>query len=291
MSTVQREPKPPFPQQSQPKPGLESEMEPKPKYQAPLYKGSGKLEGRVALITGGDSGIGRAVATLFAREGADIAIVYLPVEQKDADETKASVEAEGRSLLQLPGDVTQPEFCIEAVERTVQKFGKLDILVNNAAFQNNQKQLEDISDEQMIHTFETNIFGYIRMARAALAHMQEGATIINTGSITGLEGHKELIDYASTKGAIHAFTKSLAQNLVKRHIRVNCVAPGPVWTPLIASDKSPEEAAKFGSTSPLERPGQPEELAPAYVFFASEADSSFVTGEILTLLGGKTTAG
>lgn len=292
MATTTEQPKPPFPKQHQEKPGIESDLEPKPRYHAPEYKAAGKLKDKVALITGGDSGIGRAVATIYAREGADVAIVYLPEEQSDAEETKAAVEKAGRRALLLPGDVSEPEFCRSAVEKTVQEFGKLDILVNNAAYQNQQESLEDISDEQWDHTFKTNIYGYFRMARAALAHLPRGGTIINTGSITGLEGSKKLLDYSATKGAIHAFTKSLAQNLVEQGIRVNCVAPGPVWTPLNPSDnKTPDEVSKFGQGTPMERPAQPEEIAPAYVFFASEADSSFITGEVLTQLGGETTAG
>jgi NAD(P)-dependent dehydrogenase (short-subunit alcohol dehydrogenase family) len=279
-----------MPAQEQPKPGLESEMSPRPRYRAPLYKGSGKLQDCVALITGGDSGIGRAVAVLFAREGADVAIVYLSVEQSDAEETRAAVENEGRRCLLLPGDVKQPEFCRDAVDRTVAEFGSLDILVNNAAYQEEQDDVASITDEQFEHTFRTNIFGYFYMVKAALTHLPEGGRIINCGSITGLEGHKTLIDYAATKGAIHAFTKSLAQSLIDRKIRVNCVAPGPIWTPFIPST-SAEKAAQHGTKTPMGRPGQPEEVAPAFVFFASEADSSYISGEVLTLLGGETTAG
>jgi len=291
MSTkLNNEPKPPFPPQQQEKPGIESRMKPRPEYDAPLYKGAGKLTGKVALITGGDSGIGRAVAVLYAREGADVAIVYLPVEQDDAEETQRVIEREGRRALLLPGDVQDSTFCKEAVEKTAQEFGHLDILVNNAAFQDSQKSIEDITDEQLARTFHTNIFGYFYMARAAIPHFKRGSAIVNTGSITGLEGSKHLLDYASTKGAIHAFTKSLAQNLVEKGIRVNCVSPGPVWTPLNVSDKSPDEAAVHGQDTPMKRPAQPEEVAPAYVFFASEADSSYITGEVLTLLGGETTA-
>jgi NAD(P)-dependent dehydrogenase (short-subunit alcohol dehydrogenase family) len=285
----QHEPKGPMPAQEQPKPGIESKMTPRPRFEAPLYRGSDKLQNRVALITGGDSGIGRAVAVLFAREGADVAIVYLAVEQSDAEETRAAVEKEGRQCLLLPGDVTRPAFCQEAVERTVAEFNGLDILVNNAAYQAEQDDVSAISDEQFEHTFRTNIFGYFYMAKAALKHLPEGGSIINCGSITGLQGHKTLIDYAATKGAIHAFTKSLAQNLVERKIRVNCVAPGPIWTPFIPST-SAEKTAQHGVKTPMGRPGQPEEVAPAFVFFASEADSSYITGEVLTLLGGETTA-
>lgn len=280
-----------MPAQHQEKPGIESKITPKPQYEAPLYKGSGKLQDKVALITGGDSGIGRGVAVLFAREGADVAIVYLPEEQQDAEETRRVVESEGGRALLIPGDVRDAGFCGAAVERTVSEFGQLDILVNNAAFQQHQETLEDVSDEQWDRTFKTNIYGYFHMAKSALKHLRKGGCIINTGSITGLEGSKELLDYSATKGAIHAFTKSLAQNLVEKGIRVNCVAPGPVWTPLNPSDKEAEDVAKFGANTPMKRPAQPEEIAPAYVYFASEADSSYITGEVLTLLGGDTTAG
>jgi NAD(P)-dependent dehydrogenase (short-subunit alcohol dehydrogenase family) len=285
-----REPRPPFPAQHQPHPGLEARLKPQPRFEGAQYRPAGKLEGKVALITGGDSGIGRAVAVLYAREGADVAIVFLPQEGIDAKRTRAAVEAAGRQCLLLPGDVTSRQFCDQAVERTVKEFGRLDVLVNNAAFQQHRESLEELSDEQLEHTFRTNIFGYFYMARAALKYMKPGAAIINTGSITGLEGSPQLLDYASTKGAIHAFTKSLAQNLVDRGIRVNCVAPGPVWTPLNVADKPAEKAARHGEDVPMERPAQPEEIAPSYVFFASEADSSYITGEVLTLLGGETIA-
>lgn len=278
-----------MPPQEQPKPGLESRMHPRPQFEAPLYRGAGKLTGKVALITGGDSGIGRAVAVLHAREGADVAIVYLAVEQSDAEETKSAVEKEGKACLLLPGDVTNPSFCRDAVRQTVERYGRLDILVNNAAYQEQQKRLEDISDEQLDKTFRTNVFGYFYMAQAALPHLPEGGSIINCGSITGMRGSESLIDYSATKGAIHAFTKSLAQNLVDRKIRVNCVAPGPIWTPFIPST-SAEKAAEHGMKAPMGRPGQPEEVAPAFVFFAAEADSSYITGEVLTILGGETTA-
>ena len=287
----QPEPKAPQPPQHQAKPGREAELEPRPHYEAPRYKGAGKLQDKVALITGGDSGIGRAVAVLYAREGADVAIVYLPEEQRDAEETRRAVEAEGHRCLLLAGDVRDARFCRKAVAQTVEEFGRLDILVNNAAFQQHQKTLADVTEEQWDRTFKTNIYGYFHMAQAALEHLQRGSVIINTGSITGLEGSKELLDYSATKGAIHAFTKSLAQNLVEQGVRVNCVAPGPVWTPLNPSDKQPEQVAQFGADTPMQRPAQPEEIAPAYVYFASEADSSYVTGEVLTLLGGETTAG
>jgi NAD(P)-dependent dehydrogenase (short-subunit alcohol dehydrogenase family) len=282
-------PEPPLPEQQLRKPGLESDLEPRPRYQAPEYRGSGKLEDKVALVTGGDSGIGRAVAVLFAREGADVAIVYLN-EDTDAEETCRAVEAEGQRALLIPGDVTDPEFCRQAVETTVHELDQLDILVNNAAFQEHVPSLEELSDEQLERTFKTNIFGYFYMARAALPHLREGSAIINTGSVTGIEGSKDLLDYSSTKGAIHAFTKSLAQSLVERGIRVNCVAPGPVWTPLNPADQDAEKVAKFGGDVPMKRPAQPEEIAPAYVFLAAPVCSSYITGEVLPILGGETVA-
>jgi NAD(P)-dependent dehydrogenase (short-subunit alcohol dehydrogenase family) len=284
------EPEPPFPAQHQEKPGDEAKLRPRPRYQAPDYRGADKLKDKVALITGGDSGIGRAVAVLYAREGADVALVFLPQEQPDAEETAKAVRKEGRRAMLIPGDVTDPTFCTRAVESTVIELGKLDILVNNAAFQQHVKSLEELTDEQIEHTFRVNIFGYMRMARAALRHLRRGSAIVNTGSITGLQGSKELLDYSATKGAIHTFTKSLAQSLVERGIRVNCVAPGPVWTPLNPSDQEPEKIAEFGKDQPLGRPAQPEEVAPSFVFFASDADSRYITGEVLTLLGGETTA-
>ena len=290
-ATSQRKPKPPFKAQHQSRPGLESKMTPRPRFEAPEYRGSGKLEHRVALITGGDSGIGRAVAVLYAREGADVAIVYLPEEQSDALETETAVIAEGRRCLLIPGDVRDSSFCESAVRQTVDTFGWLDILVNNAAYQHQQESIEEITDEQLERTFRTNIFGYFYMARAALPHLEPGSAIVNTGSITGLEGSARLLDYSATKGAIHAFTKSLAQSVVEKGIRVNCVSPGPIWTPLNVADKPPTKAARHGQDVPFERPGQPEEVAPAFVFFASNADSSYITGEVLTLLGGETTAG
>jgi NAD(P)-dependent dehydrogenase (short-subunit alcohol dehydrogenase family) len=285
-----KEPKSPMPAQHQRKPGLEYKLRPRPKFEAPYYKGAGKLVGKVALITGGDSGIGRAVAVLFAREGADVAITHLPQEASDARETVAAIEAEGREALAIAGDITEQKFPTRAVKQTVSKLGKLDILVNNAAYQQHREGLEELSEEQWDRTFKTNIYGYFRMAKAVLPHLKKGSAIINTGSITGLDGSKELLDYSATKGAIHAFTKSLAQNLIEKGIRVNCVAPGPVWTPLNPSDKVAKDVAEFGADTPLKRPAQPEEIAPAFVYFASEIDSSYVTGEVLTLLGGKTTA-
>jgi NAD(P)-dependent dehydrogenase (short-subunit alcohol dehydrogenase family) len=293
-SAEQREkqyPRNPLPAQEQEKPGQEHRLRPRPQFQAPQYRAAGKLEGKTALITGGDSGIGRAVAVLYAREGADVAITHLAQERRDAADTKRAVESEGRRCITLEGDLTNADFCGHIVERTLQEFGRLDILVNNAAFQQHQESLEDLSDEQLDHTFRTNIYAYFRVTKAALPHLKRGSAIINTGSITGLEGSEQLLDYSATKGAIHAFTKSLAQNLVDRGIRVNCVAPGPVWTPLNPADKEAEDVKDFGASQPMKRPAQPEEIAPAFVFFASLADSSYITGEVLTLLGGETTAG
>jgi len=290
MSSKTEKPGGPLPPQQQDKPGIESKMNPRPQYKAPEYRAAEKLQGKVALITGGDSGIGRAVAVLYAREKADVAIVYLPAEQSDADETKREVERAGRRALLLPGDVTDRNFCRAAVERTISQFGQLDILVNNAAYQESQESPEDITEEQWDTTFRTNIYGYFYMTKAALPHLKEGSAIVNCGSVAGLQGNKTLIDYASTKGAIHAFTKSLAQNLVDRKIRVNCVAPGPIWTVLQPVSKTAEQVAKHGADNPMKRPGQPEEVAPAFVFFASNADSSYVTGEVLTITGGETMA-
>jgi NAD(P)-dependent dehydrogenase (short-subunit alcohol dehydrogenase family) len=284
-------PKSPLPPQTQPKPGLDSAMTPEPQYMAPKYKGSDKLAGKAAIITGGDSGIGRSVAVLYAREGANVAIIYLPEEQSDAEVVQQAVEAEGQEALLLPGDVSDPKFCRDAVEKTVKQFGQLDILVNNAAYQETREKFDDVSEEDWDHTFKVNIYGYFYMAKAALKHLKPGSAIINCGSITGLEGNKTLIDYATTKGAIHAFTKSLAMNLADRKIRVNCVAPGPIWTPLQPVSKPAEEVADHGADTPMKRPGQPEEVAPAFVFFASEADSSYISGEIMTILGGETRAG
>ncbi|MFW6094280.1 MAG: SDR family oxidoreductase [Pseudomonadota bacterium] len=269
-------------------PGEEWKMHPRPRYQAPAYRPAGKLTGRAALITGGDSGIGRAVAHLFAREGAAVALVYLPEEQRDAEETRRIVGTAGGTAELIPGDVSDPDFCGRSVAQTRSRFERLDILVNNAAYQRHRGGLEELSLAQWEHTFRTNIFGYFYMAKHAVPHMRPGSSIINSGSVTGLEGSGGVLDYASTKGAIHAFTKSLAQNLTERGIRVNCVAPGPVWTPLNPAERSVEE---FGAKTPFGRPAQPEEIAPAYVFFASNADSGYVTGHVLPMLGGETVAG
>lgn len=273
-----------LPAQHLEKPGLEAEMELKPQFLAPDYRGSGKLKGMVALITGGDSGIGRAVAVLYAREGADVAIVYLS-SHEDAEETKRCVENEGRQCLLIPGDVKDSKFCQEAVERTVAEFDRLDILVNNAAFQEHAHSLEDITDERMEETFTTNILGYMRMARAALPHLKKGASIINTGSVTGLKGSAKLLDYSATKGAIHAFTMSLASSVLEKGIRVNAVAPGPVWTPLNPADQSSKEIVEFGKQTDFKRPAQPEELSPAYVFLAAPSCSSYITGIVLPVTG------
>jgi NAD(P)-dependent dehydrogenase (short-subunit alcohol dehydrogenase family) len=290
---ITSEPKPPFPKQKLEKPGLERDMKERPKYQAPRYKAAGKLEGRVALITGGDSGIGRAVAVLYAREGADVAIAYLPDERPDGEETRRAIEAEGRRCLTLEGDLIEPDFCQQIVERTVAELGQLDILVSNAAYQNRKSNLEDVTDEEFDRTFKTNVYAYFRLVKAALPHLGEGASIIVTGSETGFEGPEMLPDYSATKGAIHTLTKALAKMLAERGIRVNCVSPGPVWTPLNLADEGnpPEKVATFGEKTPLKRPAQPEELAPAYVFFASDADSSFISGEVLAVMGGGTAPG
>jgi NAD(P)-dependent dehydrogenase (short-subunit alcohol dehydrogenase family) len=266
------------------KPGLEAELQLKPQFLAPDYRGSQKLQDQVALVTGGDSGIGRAVAVLFAREGADVAIVYLN-EHEDARTTADCVQAEGRRCLLIPGDVKDAGFCERAVQQTLQEFGKLDVLVNNAAFQEHAQALEDITDERFDETMRTNIYGYFHMARAALPHLDKGASIINTGSVTGLEGSEKLLDYATTKGAIHAFTKALAQNVLPRGIRVNAVAPGPVWTPLNPADSPPEKVAQFGRHTDMKRAAQPEELSPAYVFLASPACSSYISGIVLPVTG------
>jgi NAD(P)-dependent dehydrogenase (short-subunit alcohol dehydrogenase family) len=282
---ARRYPEPPFPPQHQPKPGSEAALDPAPMYDAPFWRGSGKLEGKVALITGADSGIGRAVAILFAREGADVAIAYLS-EQADAAVTVRGVEAEGRRAILLPGDVADRGRCRAMVEETVRRLGGLDVLVNNAAFQVHAVDFADLTPEHFDETLKTNLYGYFHLAQAAVPHMKPGSAIINTGSVTGIEGSKELVDYSTTKGGIHAFTRALAGTLVPRGIRVNAVAPGPVWTPLNPSDKTADDVANFGAKTPMRRPAQPEEVAPAYVFLASPQCSSYITGEILPVIGG-----
>jgi NAD(P)-dependent dehydrogenase (short-subunit alcohol dehydrogenase family) len=267
------------------KPGLESDLDTAPMYEAPAYQGSEKLAGMVALITGGDSGIGRAVAVLYAREGADIAISYLE-ETSDAEETKRAVEAEGRKCLLLPGDVSDPGYCKSAVRKTVETLGSLDILVNNAAFQEHANAITDITDEHFDRTVKTNLYGYFYMARAAIPHMRPGSSIIMTGSVTGFQGSKELLDYSMTKGGIHAFARSLSASLLPKGIRVNAVAPGPVWTPLNPADRPAEDVRKFGTSTPMKRAAQPEEIAPAYVFLAAPTCSSYITGELLPIIGG-----
>jgi NAD(P)-dependent dehydrogenase (short-subunit alcohol dehydrogenase family) len=282
---ARRYPEPPMPAQHLKKPGEEADLKLAPMYDAPYWKGSGKLEDKVAIITGGDSGIGRSVAVLYAREGADIAIIYLN-EHKDAEETKRAVEIEGAKCLLLPGDVTDRQFCRDAVDRVVKEFGSLDILVNNAAFQIHTVDFEEISPKQFDETLKTNLYGYFHMAQACVPHMQNGSVIVNCGSVTGIEGSKDLIDYSMTKGGIHAFTRSLAGHLIPKGIRVNCVAPGPVWTPLNPADKPAEKVADFGKHAKMKRPAQPEEIAPAFVFLASPQMSSYITGEILPVIGG-----
>lgn len=278
------EPAPPMPRQHLAKPGHESEMELAPRFEAKHYRGSGKLSGFATLITGGDSGIGRAVAVLFAREGADVGIVYLG-EHEDAKRTCVLVEAEGGRCIAIPGDVKNAAFCRDAVDKVVKAFGKLNVLVNNAAFQEHASSLAELTEERFDETFKTNIYAYFHMAKAALPHLHRGDAIINTGSVTGLRGSKELLDYSATKGAIHAFTKSLAHNLADQGIRVNAVAPGPVWTPLNPADKTPEEIERFGAKTHLRRPAQPEEISPAYVFLAAPCCSSYITGMVLPITG------
>jgi NAD(P)-dependent dehydrogenase (short-subunit alcohol dehydrogenase family) len=282
---ARRYPVPPLPHQHLLKPGQEADLELAPMYDAPHYRGSDKLLDKVALITGGDSGIGRSVAVLFAREGANVAIAYLN-EHEDAEKTKGAVEAEGRRCILISGDVADPDFCQSAVERTVTELGKLDILVNNAAFQEHVNTFDELTNEHFDRTLKTNLYGYFYMAKAAVPHMENGSAIVMTGSVTGLLGNKDLLDYSMTKGGIHAFTRSLATHLIDRGIRVNAVAPGPVWTPLNPADKSAKTITQFGGSTPMKRPAQPEEIAPAFVFLAAPSCSSYITGEVLPIIGG-----
>jgi NAD(P)-dependent dehydrogenase (short-subunit alcohol dehydrogenase family) len=284
MSSEQKQTLPPQVQDQQP--GHETEMNPRPDYE-PRYPGSGRLKGKVALITGGDSGIGRAAAVLFAREGADLAILYLN-ESEDAQETKRLIEREGRACLTVAGDVGDPNFCRSAVDQAIQRFGKLDVLVNNAAEQHPKSDIGEITPDQIDRTFRTNIFGYFYMVQAAMPHLKKGSAIINTTSVTAYRGSSDLLDYSATKGAIVAFTRSLAQKLASEGIRVNGVAPGPIWTPLIPSTFPAEKVKQFGANTPMQRPGQPNEVAPSYLFLACE-DSSYITGSVLHPNGGDPT--
>lgn len=277
------------PQHQNQQPGLESEMTPRPQFDDSKYRGSGKLQGKVALITGGDSGIGRAVAVFYAKEGADVALVYLN-EHQDAEDTKRRVEAEGRRCVTIAGDIGDEKFCQEAVQQTVQQLGYLDILVNNAAEQHPQQSIEDITAEQLERTFRTNIFSMFFLTKTALPHLKQGSAIINTTSVTAFKGNQQLLDYSSTKGAIVAFTRSLSQSLVEKGIRVNGVAPGPIWTPLIPATFPEDKVKSFGAQVPMQRAGQPEEVAPSYVFLASD-DSSYMSGQILHPNGGEVVGG
>ncbi len=275
----------PMPKQHLKKPGNEADLKLAPMVDAPHYLGSEKLKDKVAIITGGDSGIGRGVAVLYAREGADVVIVYLS-EHEDARETRRLVEKEGRRCLTIAGDVSDPEFCRAAVARTVEEFGRLDILVNNAAFQEHVQDFDDLTEQQFDRTLKTNLYGYFHMAKAAVPHMKPGSAIVMTGSVTGLMGSSNLLDYSMTKGGIHAFMRSLATHLVPKGIRVNAVAPGPVWTPLNPADRNAEAVTRFGGSVPMKRPAQPEEIAPAFVFLAAPSCSSYITGEVLPIIGG-----
>ena len=278
-------PKPPFPEQEQEPVGLESEMQPRPDYGEETYRGSGKLQGKAAVITGGDSGIGRAVALAFAREGADVLISYLD-EHSDAEETVQIVEKEGRRCIAVAGDISDEARCRQIVERAVQEFGRLDILVNNAAWQESIESIQDVSKEMLLHTYGVNIFAMFYLCKAAMPHMQPGSTIINTTSIQAYQPSPNLLPYSTTKGAILTFTKALSEEAIKSGIRVNAVAPGPVWTPLIPMSFPGDKVSEFGKTTPMERPGQPAELAPVFVFLASQ-DSTYITGECIGVTGGK----
>lgn len=277
--------KPPFPEQVQEPPGLESEMTPRPDYGEDTYRGSDRLQGKAAIITGGDSGIGRAVALAFAREGADVLISYLPEEETDAQETVRVVEAAGRKAITMPGDIGSEAQCQQIVQRAMQEFGHLDILVNNAAFQRTHQSITEISSEEFDRTYRTNVYAMFYLCKAAIPHMQPGSTIINTCSIQAYQPSPSLLAYASTKGAIVTFSKGLAQEVIKQGIRVNVVAPGPVWTPLITSTMPVEQSSTFGQDSPVGRPAQPAELAPPFVFLASQ-ESSYIVGEVIGVTGG-----
>jgi NAD(P)-dependent dehydrogenase (short-subunit alcohol dehydrogenase family) len=279
-----------FPPQEQERPGVESEMSPEPQDEMRGYEGSGKLDGKVALVTGGDSGIGRAVCAAFAKEGADVAIAYLN-EHDDAKHTAGLVEAAGRRAITIACDIQQEDECERIVEETVSQLGALDVLVNHAATQTVVDSFEEITTEQLLGTFATNVYSVFWCTRYALKHLPEGGAIINTGSVNGIRGNGGLIDYAATKGAVHVLTFSLAQNLIDRKIRVNCVAPGPVWTPLIPATMPAEKVESFGQQVPMQRAAQPDEIAPSYVFFASEQLSSYYTGEVLAPVGGETHPG
>lgn len=282
---ARRYPEPPFPKQHQTKPGDEAALDPAPMYDAPFWKGSGKLEGMAAIVTGGDSGIGRAVAVLFAREGCDVALCHLD-EDKDAEDARAAVEQEGRRAIVLKGDVSDPDFCEAAVKATLDAFGRLDVVVPNAAFQEHVEALEDLTFEHFDRTLKTNLYGYFNLVKAAVPRMKAGGSIVMTGSVTGIMGSKNLLDYSMTKGGIHAFARSLGTHLAPRGIRVNVVAPGPVWTPLNPADQQADKVAQFGADTVMKRPAQPEEMAPAYVFLASPQMSSYITDEVLPLIGG-----
>ncbi len=282
---ARRYPEPPFSKQHQRKPGEEFRLDPAPMYDAPFWKGSGKLDGMAAIVTGGDSGIGRAVAVLFAREGCDVAICHLD-EEKDAEDTRKAVEAEGRRAIVLKGDAADPAFSEAAVKATLEAFGRLDVVVPNAAFQEHVEALEDLTLEHFDRTLKTNLYGYFHLVKAAVPHLKAGGSIVMTGSVTGIMGNDNLLDYSMTKGGIHAFARSLGTHLAPRGIRVNVVAPGPVWTPLNPADQRADKVAKFGSQTVMKRPAQPEEIAPAFVFLASPQCSSYITGEILPIIGG-----